>query len=362
MKAMNGRAARLLISAVAVSLAAAGLFASPASAAACAKDKIQLIQSGRGFDNPYYVTVDAGAKAFAKSVGLSANYQWIASDGDSQKQLSQIKSLLSQHGNCAVINVDPNESSILPAILDAAKAAGASVVVQWNRPQGVTPLKYGPTFVSFMSEDGVAQGAAIAEELFKAMGGKGNIIALQGMLDNTVAQARFKGLQNVMKKYPGIKLLADQTAKWDQNEGQKVTAALITKYGKKINGVWTANDSMGLGALQALRQKRINAPVVGIDGLAQAMKEIARSNGKTGFIATTIPNAAVQGGFGLAIGYAAATGAIDVAKLKPEQRAFFMKTNLATKKNIKTASKDITPTLKFNDIWANVASVIPENV
>lgn len=365
MKATNGRAKRLFAVMAAAGLVSTAVMAAGATsataAASCDKSKIKLVQSGRGLENPYYVAVNKGSEAFAKSVGLTS--QWISSDGDSQKQLSQITSILAESGACTVLNVDPNESSILPAILDAAKAAGAHVVVQWNRPSGVTPLKYGTTFTTFMSEDGNAQGYAIAIALFKAMGGKGNIVALQGMLDNTVAQSRFLGLKRAMKEYPKIKLLADQTAKWDQNEGQKVMGTFLTKYGKQINGVWTANDSMGLGALQALRaKKRTDVGVVGIDGLDLAMKEIAAGNGKSGYIATTASNAHIQGGYGLAIGYAAATGSWDPATAKPEQRAFYLKTVIATKANVAVMSKDRSIGMKFTNIWDAIGSVIPENV
>jgi ribose transport system substrate-binding protein len=118
---------------------------------------------------------------------------------------------------------------------------------------------------------------------------------------------------------------------------------------------------MGLGALQALKaKKRTDVGVVGIDGLDLAMKEIKAGNGKTGFIATTVSNAHIQGGYGLAIGYAAATGSWDPAKAKPEERAFYLKTVIATKKNVDAASKDLSIGMKFTNIWDAVGSVIPE--
>ena len=341
-------------------------FAAPAAQAAdlCAKDKVHLVQSGRGLENPYYAFVNTGANAFAKTVGLTS--EWISSEGDSQKQLAQITSIVNQYGNCAVINVDPNESAILPAILDAAKAKGAHVIVQWNRPKGLSPKSYGDTFVTFMSENGYNQGYGSAIALLKAMGGKGSIVALQGILDNVPAQTRFLGLKAALKLYPKVKLLADQTANWDQNQAQKLTQTFITKYGKQITGVWTANDSMGLGALAALTAKGMKSvPVVGTDGLTQTLKLIAAGNGKSGFIATSVPGGAVQGGFGLAIGYAAATGAITVADLPPNHRAFYLKTNLATKANIAATlalANDPVPSLNFSDIWSHVGDVIPEDL
>lgn len=357
-----------IVSVLSLCLAATSLLAFSSTAAqaaeACAKDKVHLVQSGRGLENPYYAFVNQGSNAFAKSVGLTS--EWISSEGDSQKQLSQITNIVNQYGNCAVINVDPNESAILPAILDVAKAKGAHVIVQWNRPKALSPKSYGDTFVAFMSENGYNQGYGSAIALLKAMGGKGKIVALQGILDNVPAQTRFLGLKAALKEYPKVKLLADQTANWDQNQAQKLTQNFITKYGKKITGVWTANDSMGLGALAALRAKGMKkVPVVGTDGLTQVLKLIKKGNGKSGFIATSVPGGAVQGGFGLAIGYAAATGAINVADLPAKYRAFYLKTNIATKANIKATlklAKNPVPQLDFSDIWSNVGDTVPEDL
>lgn len=350
---------------LATCLALTTLTVSSASAATpCAKDKIKLVQSGRGLENPYYAFVNKGAEAFAKSVNLT--HEWISSEGDSQKQLSQITTLVTQHKNCAVINVDPNESAILPAILDVAKAQGAHVIVQWNRPKGVTPIVYGDTFAAFMSENGYNQGYGSAVALLKAMGGKGSIVALQGILDNVPAQTRYAGLQAALKEYPKVKLLAQATANWDQNEAQKLTQTYLTKYGKKITGVWTANDSMGLGALAALKAKKYNTvPVVGTDGLTQVLKLIAKGNGKSGFIATSVPGGAIQGGHGLAIGYAIATGTVDIKSLAAAKRAFYLKTNIATKANIAATLKlaeDPVPSLDFKDPWSVLGDAVPESL
>lgn len=332
-----------------------------AAEGACAPEDVFLVQSGRGLENEYYIAVDAGSQAFAKSVGLEGQYQWIASDGDSAKQQSQIEQLLAEHGACTVLNVDPNESAILPAILDAVNREGAWMTVQWNRPEGVTPLTSGKHFVAFMSEDGFVQGYETAKALFEAMGGSGSIVALQGMLDNTVAQTRFQGLQKALEEYPDVTLLEDQTAKWDRTEGQNVTQTFITKFGDEINGVWAANDSMGLGAAAALQAAGIAAPITGIDGLAETLELIQAGDGKSGLVATTIANAANQGGFGLAIAHAAATGQIDPDTEPADHRSFYLKTNIATKANVDGVPlPDDTSTMDFSNIWSVVGGVIPE--
>lgn len=306
-----------------------------ARGAKCTPENTKLVMSGRGIANEYYVAVDAGAKAFAKSVGAEKNYQWVENNNDSAKQVAQITQILAKSGKCTAINIDPNENAIVPAILNAAKKAGAYAVVQWTLPPGgMTPKKYGPTFAAFMAENAETQGYGIAKALFESMGGKGNIVAIQGLLDNTANQGRVKGLQKALKEYPGIKLLDSQPADWDRTKAQNLMQTYLTKYGDQINGVWGANDSLGLGALSALQAKgRTDVGVVGIDGLKESLTAIANGTGKGGYIATNKSGGAVQGGVGMAIAYDAVMGKLDIAKQPDKNRAFYISTTIVTKKN-----------------------------
>lgn len=339
---------------------ASGGSAGATAKGACKPEEVTLVQSGRGLENEYYVSVDAGAKAFAKSKGLEGKYQWIASDGDSSKQLSQIKSILAKGGKCVVLNVDPNESSVLPAIIKLVDESGAWLVSQWNRPDGVTPQSSSAHWVAHMSVDGVPQGYDTAKALFEKMGGKGSIVALQGILDNPPAKERYVGLQKALKEYPGITLLEHQTAGWDRTKAQNITQTFLTKYGDKIKGVWAANDGMALGALEALKNagKKGKVPVSGVDGLSEAIANV--KDPSTGYVATTQSTAVAQGAYGLAIGFAAATGEIDPAGEPANHRSFYLKPLAPiTPENVATIkAPDDTAALDFTNIWAQAGDTI----
>jgi len=89
---------------------------------------------------------------------------------------------------------------------------------------------------------------------------------------------------------------------------------------------------------------------------------IQAGDGKSGMVATTIANAANQGGFGLAIAYAAATGQIDPDTEPADHRSFYLKTNIATKANVDSVPlPDDTSTMDFSDIWSVVGGEIPES-
>ncbi|WP_369745523.1 sugar ABC transporter substrate-binding protein [Paenarthrobacter sp. AMU7] len=330
------------------------------TAGSCKPEDVTLVQSGRGLENEYYVSIDAAARKFAASKGLESKYQWIASDGDSSKQLGQIKSILAKGGNCVVINLDANESSVVPSVVKEAEKAGAWLVTQWNKPDGLSPESSSAHWVAHMSVNGVPQGYDTAKALFESMGGKGSVVALQGILDNPPAKERFAGLQKALQEYPGITLLEEQTAEWDRTKGQNVTQTFLTKYGDKIGGVWTANDAMALGALEAVKNagKQGAIKVSGIDGLAEAVKNV--ENPQTGYVATTQSTAAAQASYGLAIGLAAATGEFDPAKEPKEHRSFYLKALPAITSSTTSSVPDPADISKFNlsDIWSQTGDPI----
>jgi ribose transport system substrate-binding protein len=299
---------------------------------------IVLVESVRSLSNPYHAQWVKGGQMFADSIGVKLTV--LTDEGDSQKQLSGIRSLANS-GKTIVLNVDPNTNSDTQAIVRTVQQAGGYVVTQWNRPDTLTPWGVGNSWASHISFDGNVGGEQVSSKLFGAMGGSGGIIALQGILDNVSAKQRYAGLNKALSSNPGIHLLDQQTANWDRNQAFKVTQTLLSKYGAKVKGVWAANDDMALGAIQALTAAGMvgKVPIVSAsDAVPEALQDI--EGGKVGFVATVSTDAYWQGGAGLALAYYAAIGKIDVSKLTHEQRAFYGTQILVTKANV---AKVMTP-------------------
>jgi ribose transport system substrate-binding protein len=337
----------------AVALAAAGLTlfalagcaggaAEGSADGACAPEDIQLIGQVRNETNPYEKAWLDGGDAFAESVGLEQTR--LTYDGESPKQQEQLRQALST-GNpeCMVLNVLPNGDSDTTPIVKEADAAGAYLVTHWNKPADLHPSDGYDTWISHITFNGVDSGRQIAEAMFEAMGGEGGIIALQGILDTSAAKDRFIGLQDALAENPGITLLDEQAADFDRTNAFNVTKTLLTKHGDAIKGIWAANDDMALGALQALEAAgRTDVAVVGIDAVPEAVQAIA--DGK--MTATVSSDGPWQGGIGLAMGYCALTGELDVASVTEEQRAFYAKQTLI---NADNAADNLEPSVNLDD-------------
>jgi ribose transport system substrate-binding protein len=313
------------------SAVAAGALAMPWLRRVSAADQPTVVNSIRSLTNPYHATWNKGGEAFAKSIG--APYVTLVTEGNSEKCVADIKAMLAKTGGNMALNVDPNDSPDARPIVEACQKAGAYVVTQWNKPADLHPWDLDPNYVAHISFNGVPNGKAMAEALFKAMGGKGGIVALGGILSNVPAIERKKGLDMALKEHPDIQLLDFQVANWVQTEALDKTNAWLTQFGDKIKGIWAANDDMALGAIEALRAdgRAGKVPVTGIDGIQLAVEAIL-----AGEMAGTVSwDPFWQGGMGLSLGYHAMSGKFVPSMEPKEHREFYGRGVVVTADNAK---------------------------
>ncbi|MCW2689718.1 MAG: LacI family transcriptional regulator [Mycobacterium sp.] len=146
--------------------------------------------------------------------------------------------------------------------------------------------------------DDVAAGAQEMQMMADRLGGRGNIVVLQGPLGQSGEIDRSKGIDQVLAKYPDIKVLAKDTANWKRDEAVNKTKNWISSFGPQINGVVSQNDDMGLGALQAMKEAgRNDVPIVGIDGIEDGLNAVKSGE----FIGTSLQNGTVELAAGLAV-------------------------------------------------------------
>jgi len=325
-----------------------------------AADKPVLVNSIRSLTNPYHATWNKGGAAFAKSVGCE--YVTLVTEGNSEKGIADIRAILARTNGNMVLNVDPNDSPDARPIVEACVKAGAHVVTQWNKPADLHPWDFNPYYVAHISFDGVRYGEETANHLIQAIGGKGGIVALGGILSNTPAIERKAGLEKALAAHPDVKLLDFQVAEWLNTKAHDIVAAWITRFGSDIKGVWAANDDMGTGALEALRAEGLagKVPVTGIDGIKLAVDAVKAGE----FAATVSWDPFWQGAMGLSIPYHARIGAFDPTKEPKLHREFYGTGILVTKENADAFAKEhieSDPNLDFNDLWGRISGPIRQS-
>jgi ribose transport system substrate-binding protein len=172
--------------------------------------------------------------------GLTAELVIESADTDVAGQIQQLQNLMAK--NVDAILVNPGDVNGLNATLQEAVSKGI-IVISVDQELNV-PGVYN------VGIDQKAWAKTSANWLAGKLGGKGEIVEIEGFPGHPANVARMEGVDEVFAQYPGIKVLAKDTGKWDEATGQQVMSNFLSAY-PTLTGYWT-QDGMAIGALQAV--------------------------------------------------------------------------------------------------------------
>jgi len=163
-----------------------------------------------------------------------------SADTDVAGQIQQLQNLMAKEVDAILVN--PGDVNGLNATLLEALNKGI-IVISVDQELNV-PGVYN------VGIDQKAWAMTSAEWLAEKLGGKGEIVEIEGFPGHPANVARMNGVDEVFAKYPDIKVLAKDTGKWDEATGQQVMSNFLAAY-PNLTGYWT-QDGMAIGALQAV--------------------------------------------------------------------------------------------------------------
>ena len=116
---------------------------------------------------------------------------------------------------------------------------------------------------------------AIAEAFVEKMGEKGEYAELLGKESDTNAGVRSKAFHEVIDQYKDMKMVAQQTANWEQTEGFQKTETILQS-NPNIKGIICGNDTMAVGAVAAVKNAGLQGKIaiIGVDGSDEAAAAI----------------------------------------------------------------------------------------
>lgn len=173
-------------------------------------------------------------------------------DGNLAKEISDIEDLLNK-GVDAILILPLTPDGIAPKV-EQAYNSGIVTVVYNDR---VNTTK----FDSIVWVDEYKFGWIGGKWLHDKLGGKGNIVLLDGIAGTGTSELRASGALDALGS--DVKVLARQPADWSYDKGKKAMEDLIAAY-PKIDGVYSQGGAMSLGAVEALLAA--NRPLVPVTG------------------------------------------------------------------------------------------------
>lgn len=198
--------------------------------------------------------------------------QFSDAQGDVGKQLSQIQNFIAQ--DAAAIIVNTVDSAATPRMTKLAREADVPLVYVNRKPAEDTM----PDKVVFVGSDEIQAGTLEMEELARLMQRRGNVAIMVGELATHGAQFRTKAVEDVVAKYPGMKIVEKQVGNWQRERGLDLMNNWLTA-GTKIDAVAANNDEMAIGAIMAIQQAGIppgKILVGGVDATPDALAELAK--------------------------------------------------------------------------------------
>lgn len=215
-------------------------------------------------NNPFFVDLKEGAEAKAAELGVRLIV--LDAQNDPSRQLAGIEDLIAQRVDAILIN--PTDSSaIVPAVL-AANRAGIPVLT-------VDRGADGGRVAAHIASDNVAGGRMAGELIAEILNGRGKVVELEGIPGTSAARDRGAGFNEVIRKYPGIEVVARQEAGFDRARGLTVMENILQAQ-PRIDAVFAHNDEMALGAITAIEAagRLAQIKVVGFDATADAVKAV----------------------------------------------------------------------------------------
>lgn len=179
-------------------------------------------------------------------------------DNDGQLQARQIDSMIARKVDLIVVAPD-NVNDVTPAIERAYRAH--IPVILFDRK--VKSSHY----TAFIGGDNVEAGREVARFMAKKLDGKGTVLEITGLKDASPVIERHRGFHEVMKNYPGIKVVTLES-NWSTERAQELMKQYLDK-GGHADGVFGHSDLGAIGAVLEAERRGIEKQVVivGIDGL-----------------------------------------------------------------------------------------------
>lgn len=196
-------------------------------------------------------------------------------EGDTERQISDVESLIAQ--GCNVMVIVPIDADAIQPALDACNEKGIPVVIKARGANAEAGVDYVTAVMSDFVWQGYNAGKWIAEKL-KDQTDKINVVEIQGVIGGTDVRDRSQGFHDAAAEFGNMEFIAQQSANWSRSEAQEVTQNILQSQGDKVDVIFCHNDEMALGASLAVQAAgyEINKDIYicGIDGMKEALDAV----------------------------------------------------------------------------------------
>lgn len=200
--------------------------------------------------------------------------EFVDGEGKQENQIKALRAFVAQKVDAIILA--PIVVTGWEEVLGEAKRAGIPVIIMDRKVVVADESLY----TAFIGSDFHKEGEMAAEWLAAHAGDRRKIVELQGELGSSAANERQRAFTRTMAKRAGagFKIIDRQTANFRRDEGRQVMADLLKKHGREIEILYSHNDDMALGAIQAIEAAGLKPGqdilIVTIDAIREAVQAV----------------------------------------------------------------------------------------
>lgn len=216
-------------------------------------------------NNPWFVFLAERAAAKAKELGYESKV--FDSQNNTSLETDHFENAISSGYDAILFNPTDADGSVVN--VKNATAAGIPVFCMDREVNSTNAA------TSQILSDSYSGCVTIAKYFVETLNKKGKYVELLGLVGDNNTWNRSKGFHSVVDHYPGLKMVAQQSADFDRNKAMEVLESIL-QANPDIDAVFCGNDAMAMGAYQALvaSGKADKVKVFGFDGAEDVVKSI----------------------------------------------------------------------------------------
>lgn len=217
-------------------------------------------------NNPWFVVLAETARDRALELGYEATI--FDSQNDPAKEAAHYENIIASGYQAILFNPTDADGSI--ANVRLAKRAGIPVFCMDRE------INASDAAVSQIVSDNYSGAMAIGQYFVQQVGQTGKYVELLGLVGDNNTWNRSKGFHSVVDRFPGLEMVAQQSADFDRAKAFDVLESVLQSH-PDIDAVFAGNDAMAMGAYQALvaTGKVEHVKVFGFDGADDVVRLIA---------------------------------------------------------------------------------------
>jgi ribose transport system substrate-binding protein len=218
-------------------------------------------------NNPWFVVLANTARDEAQRRGYQATI--FDSQNDPAREAEHFENIVA--AGYAAILFNPTDAN--GSVANALRAKARQIPVFTMDRE----LNSKEAAVSQVLSDNYAGAVTVGEYFVETVGQTGNYVELLGLVSDNNTWNRSKGFHTVVDRFPGLKMVAQQSAEFDRTKALEVMETILQAQ-PSIQAVFCGNDAMALGAYQALlgAGKADSVKVFGFDGSDDAIQSVTQ--------------------------------------------------------------------------------------